>query len=317
MAARRKKGAGALVERVAGSLHVALGGDPAAPPVVLVHGLGATWRVWKPLLADLTEHFHVIALDLPGFGRSAGLEEGEDQYSLSIVGLRIDEALADLGIERCAVVGHSLGGGIAASYAIEHGDRVGALALLAPAGFFRYPGIVRAAWDIDLFHHVGRHGTRYAGPVVVSSELLRRAVFRQLFHDPSVVTREELEELVGESLLGNARRTAGAAILDAHLIERSDALTMPTLLAWGRGDRIVRARYAEELAAAIPGCERLLLLERAGHMLMWDRLDVLGPELRAFISACATQGAFEPVSKRRRRAAAPAPAAKGARRSAQ
>src|SRR4051812_25011936 len=104
-------------ERTAGPLHVAVGGDSGAPPIVLVHGLGGTWRSWGTVPERLAAAYRVVAVDLPGFGRSRPLPGR--RFPLEVVGQRIAEALDALGIDQHLLTGHSMGGGVSIAYAAE------------------------------------------------------------------------------------------------------------------------------------------------------------------------------------------------------
>src|SRR5258708_27643402 len=90
-----------------------LGGGEAAP-VLLVHGFGADLNSWMFTQPALAEGRRVVALDLPGHGGSTKMLDGADESSFAAV---IDRALAALGIERCHLVGHSMGGAIALNFA--------------------------------------------------------------------------------------------------------------------------------------------------------------------------------------------------------
>lgn len=104
--------------------------DGEGPPVVLVHGMGLNRDMWTWQLPPLTRRFRVIRYDLLGHGESAnppadcGMEHLVTQF---------DRLLDHLGIERCALVGFSLGGLIVRAYALVHPDRAGALAILNSA----------------------------------------------------------------------------------------------------------------------------------------------------------------------------------------
>jgi len=100
----------------------------AGPPVVLVHGLASAWSVWYHTLPALSAHYRVIAVDLPGFGRSDAF--GRDVEVTDYVDVLI-ELLDGLEIERVGLIGHSLGGVIAQHFAARHSARTAALVLVA------------------------------------------------------------------------------------------------------------------------------------------------------------------------------------------
>src|SRR5690242_15343020 len=103
----------------------------AGPPLVLIHGIGSRWQVWRPVLPMLQKHFDVIAIDLPGFGASPVESIAADvpAFTTSVV-----EFVADLGLTSVHVAGSSLGGGVA----LEIGRRglARSVTAFAPVGFW-------------------------------------------------------------------------------------------------------------------------------------------------------------------------------------
>ena len=109
-------------------VHIASLGDGEARPLLLVHGLGGRWQVWLANLPRLAERRRVVAVDLPGFGRSQAPIE-----AISIGGYaRTLERICDLlELDAPLVAGHGLGGVVAAELALRNSQCVGALALVA------------------------------------------------------------------------------------------------------------------------------------------------------------------------------------------
>jgi len=104
--------------------------DGEGPPVVLVHGMGLNRDMWEWQLGPLAQRFRVIRYDLLGHGASNAPPADCDMEHLVA---QLDGLLDHLGIDRCALVGFSLGGLILRAYALTHPDRVGALAILNSA----------------------------------------------------------------------------------------------------------------------------------------------------------------------------------------
>ncbi|MDP9257006.1 MAG: alpha/beta hydrolase, partial [Actinomycetota bacterium] len=113
-------------------MSVALAGDESAPPLVLLHGLAERKQVFSRLARRLAPHVHTVAIDLPGFGASPPLPGGG--FDLGVVCERVEGAIAELGLARPAMLGHSLGGGVTVRYAAERPGAVRAVVLVAPAG---------------------------------------------------------------------------------------------------------------------------------------------------------------------------------------
>src|ERR1700730_12486683 len=108
--------------------------DPGAPAVVLLHGLGH-WSdaAWGRLILPLDPRMRYVAFDLPGFGASDKPDAAI--YDVAFFTPALDDAFAQLGLDRFVLIGHSLGGYVAAHYAGAAADRVERLVLIAPAGF--------------------------------------------------------------------------------------------------------------------------------------------------------------------------------------
>jgi pimeloyl-ACP methyl ester carboxylesterase len=105
---------------------------------LLIHGLAATVQLWEKTIPALARHGEVIALDLPGFGKSA---KPHLDYGLDFYATFLHELLGQLGKERATLVAHSMGGQIALTYALKYQGSVTSLILISPAGFETYtPG---------------------------------------------------------------------------------------------------------------------------------------------------------------------------------
>ena len=114
-------------------LHVRDEGPRDAPALVLIHGLGSSLQTWDTWAVVLREHWRVIRLDLPGHGLSGPDSTGD--YRDARTHALLTALLDRLDLRTATLVGHSIGGRIAWSYAAVHPDRVHALVLVAPDGF--------------------------------------------------------------------------------------------------------------------------------------------------------------------------------------
>src|SRR5215207_3543500 len=104
------------------------------PPLLLIHGLGATRAIWRPQVDALARERDVIAIDMPGFGESRPLGETPTPWALAAA---VAEMCSEIGIERPHVAGNSLGGWVAVEMA--KADRAESLCLISPAGLWRRP----------------------------------------------------------------------------------------------------------------------------------------------------------------------------------
>lgn len=125
-------------------MHVVIDGDSAAPPLLLIHGSGATGSTWAPVVPSLARTYRVITIDLPGCGRS----EPASTYTVPQQADRTAAVLDELGLRNLKVVGHSSGGYVATALVERRPDLVGELVLVStgpsPAALLPEPAIVKA-----------------------------------------------------------------------------------------------------------------------------------------------------------------------------
>jgi pyruvate dehydrogenase E2 component (dihydrolipoamide acetyltransferase) len=225
-------------------------GEGDSVPVLLLHGFGADLNTWMFTQPALAEGRRVVALDLPGHGGSAKQLSRVDAESLAAI---VDHARNALGIERLHLVGHSMGGGIASSFALRQPERVATLTLLASASLG--PEINGAF--IDGFLRAARR---------------REAIeaLKLLVHDPALVSRTMVEDVlrykrldgVPEALAAFAEEWFPGGRQGAALSDAVAALKLPVQIIWGRDDRIIPVAHAEGLASRLP----VHILEQTGHL---------------------------------------------------
>lgn len=222
------------------------------PPVVLVHGLADDLGVWHDTIAALAAHHRVIALDLLGFGKSA---KPLVEYRAATEADIVDGLLASLHVTRATVVGNSLGGWVATLLAVRRPTRVARLVLVDAAG---------------LRGLAARLGPR----TMTDLRLADRDAFVRLCPLTFYAARFCRDDPDGNGAFA-ARLHAGdgyavGRIVDA--IARGDdaldpvlsAVHVPTLIVWGRADRLIPLADGVRFRAAIRGA-RLVVLDRCGH----------------------------------------------------
>jgi pimeloyl-ACP methyl ester carboxylesterase len=230
------------------------GGD--GPPVVLLHGQGGWAGMWLPVAADLVRTHRVIAPDLPGLGASTVAGGPPDAARvLAWLGALTERTCP----EPPAIVGASLGASIAARFAIAHPDRLSRLVLVDAGSLARFrpaPGVLVALVRF-LARPTERTQQGFLRQVAVDPARARallgpdaRAYGLELARTPSVraANRRLLRELGTRAI--PAEQLAGIAV--------------PTTLVWGRQDRVMRLRIAEEASARYGW--PLEVIEDAGHL---------------------------------------------------
>jgi pimeloyl-ACP methyl ester carboxylesterase len=272
-----------LVERTVAGCNVAVGGREGAPTLVLLHGHGATWRSWGPFLPLVARRFHVVAVDLPGFGGSP--PPPGTTYDLDAVAAGLEEACIELELGAITLVGHSMGGGLAAIFAAHYPNRVRRLVLVAPAGFapIRMHGPVTRFWSHPHALRAARLSGWLAMPGVAVSTRARQVTFRGLFRDHSVLTRADALSLLRGWTQAHSLGPAGEVAVREHARERMADITAPTLLVWGDDDRVVRPVHADELARELPDAQ-LVWLRDIGHMPMFECPELLASTIAEFAS---------------------------------
>ena len=208
--------------------------ESTRPPLVFVHGLSGSWPNWLEQLPVFAASHRVIALDLPGFGRSPMPSE---PISISGYARMLDALLGELGVDAAAVVGNSMGGFVAAELAIAFPQRVERLVLVSAAGLSTY-GDPRGLRALGRMRRVERIVATYAGWVAAHSDtvtrrrVLRNATLGLVAAHPSQLPAPLAAELVRGA--GKPGFVQGlAANLEYDFSHRLGEVVCPTLIVWG------------------------------------------------------------------------------------
>jgi pimeloyl-ACP methyl ester carboxylesterase len=250
------------------------------PPLVFVHGLSGCWQNWLENIPHMARRHRVIAVDLAGFGES---ELPQEEISIPGYGRFMDAFLDEIGIECASLVGNSMGGFIAAETAIAHPSRVDKLVLVSAAGLMRLGSGRQAALEraAKLFHPAT------AAVLARRDYLIKRPKLRRRILYGIVRYPERVEpELVYEVASGAGKPgffDALAAIVDYDFSDRLPGISSPTLLIWGRKDRIVPVSGAYEYERLIPNARRVIF-EETGHLPMLERPARFNELLQEFIT---------------------------------
>ncbi len=231
------------------STHLFEAGPSSAPPVLYLHGtfLG---NLWLDFHLALTQQFHVFAPDTPGFGLTARPDWMRD---MSDYILYFRDLLDTLGLEKATLVGHSLGGWMAAELAVWYPERVEKLVLSNAAGIR-----VKGSPIADLF------------------AMNAQEVMMACFDDFSAAAPLIPAELNVDYFIGQYRQLTTLASLawnpsyDPKLERRLARITCPTLIVWGENDRLIPPAYAEAFHRAIAGSQ-VAMLSGTGHMPMFEK----------------------------------------------
>jgi pimeloyl-ACP methyl ester carboxylesterase len=244
------------------------------PTVVLIHGLAASIYSWRHTILPVAQSgFRVIAFDNRGFGFSSKPSHGysNQEYIELLFGL-----LDSLGVSEAVLVGHSMGGAIAAEAALDRPDRVRGLALVDAAGLnVRWPFMLRVAhWPI-----VGVLFDRLRGRSATAG------ILKALYGVPSRVSAEQVDQYyapIAEPGFGRSLRgVLGQFRFDA-LTDRLGDLSTPTLVMWGTADRLIPLAVGEAMADRIPGA-LLVRFPDAGHAVPEETPEAFNQALIGFL----------------------------------
>jgi len=247
------------------AIRVLEGGSGA--PLVFLHGAGGLFPE-NPFLDKLAERYRVYAPELPGYGDSTGEDLLDDMLDFALHGW---DVVAALGLERPHLLGHSMGGMIAAEMACIAPNDLSKLALVCPAGLW-----------------IPEH------PIPDLFALLPFEFANLLFHDPvsgAALLTGGLDfsnlEAISEFYIGNAKRMGMAGkilfpIPNRGIAKRLYRLSAPTALVWGMSDKLIPPVYAERWKQLIPGA-RLIEIGEAGHMLPYERPDAFAGAVVGFL----------------------------------
>ncbi|QNP65182.1 alpha/beta fold hydrolase [Streptomyces genisteinicus] len=268
---------------------------PGLPPALYVHGLGGSSQNWSALMPLLTDVVDGEAIDLPGFGDSPPPDDGD--YSVRGHARAVVRHLDAAGRGPVHLVANSLGGAACTRVAAQRPDLVRTLTLVSPAlpelrvqrsavptALLALPGVAplfaRLTRDWSAEHRTrGVLALCYGDPARVTDEGLRNAV-------------EEMERRMRLPYFWDAMTRSARGIVDAYTLggqhalwRQAERVMAPTLLVYGRRDRLVSYRMARKATAAFRD-SRLLTLPDAGHVAMMEYPEAVAQAFRELLDDC-------------------------------
>ena len=254
----------------------------AGPPVILIHGFGGSMWQWEYQQHQLSQHFRVFTLDLPGAGLSdkPHIDYRPDQMLDFFVGF-----MDATKIPQATLVGNSMGAGLAIGMALTHPTRVAKLVLVdgLPQHVMEKltsPSVRRALESSAPSWLVSFGNTLFGG-------LMIESVLQEIVHDPTLLTPAVLERSNRNRQLPGLIKPIMAVrenlpLWESGFATRLGTITHPTLVLWGEEDRVFPIAVGEELHHTIKG-SRFIRIPKAGHIPQWERPDVVNQTLITFI----------------------------------
>jgi pimeloyl-ACP methyl ester carboxylesterase len=239
--------------------------------VLLLHGYGESLLAFRELIVPLATRHSVVAVDLPG----SGLSEKPETYGLDPMVGRLEQALDHWITGPVVVVGHSMGGEIAAALALKRPDRVIKTVLIAPAGYGLGFGLTDGPFS--------SRQQDLAGWSVKAREVIVPVEDPRWIADPSGLPPDARSD--------STDRVAASAILRefdfSALRDRFSSLHQPTLLIWGRLDPLIPVDIGRRIAAELP-CGRLVEMGNSWHRPHVEQPERVAREILSFIDATAS-----------------------------
>lgn len=231
-----------------------------ATPIVLLHGTSASLHTWEGWVASLKGQRRVISMDLPGFGLTGPMVDGDyrmERYVQFLVAL-----LDQLGIQRVVLAGNSFGGRVAWETAAAHPDRVGQLILVDAAG---YP---TPSVSVPIGFRIAQIPVLSTLMEVTLPRNMVESSVRNVYGHPEKVTPELIDRYYDLTLRAGNRAALVERFRQAPSGDgagRIQTLRVPTLILWGARDRLIPPESGERFHRDIAG-SRLVVFPELGHV---------------------------------------------------
>jgi len=241
-------------------------------PVVLLHGFPFSHHIWRAQIDALSDSFRIIAPDLRGHGQSPA---PRGVYDMDLLASDVCALLDDLGIERAAWVGHSMGGYVLMAALRRHPRYVRGAALVATHPLPDSP-------DKRLQRMQSAEVVLSEGPSDLALSMMA-VLFAPKFDRQSPAARDIYELMATTPAFGVAGALRGMAARPDS-VETLRQIAVPAVVIAGAEDQVVKLAVAEEMARSMPGAA-LVRIEGAGHMPMIEQPEATTAALREFLSS--------------------------------
>src|SRR5215204_3140193 len=217
------------------------------PTILLLHGLGGSADRWTKIIPFLSSKYRLIIPDIVGFGYS---EKPHVEYTVDFFIDFLKKFLNLLNVSNVSIIGSSFGGLLALEFAIKYINMVKKLILVSPAGMMRYV-------STTLKHYI-------SAALYPTYENVLRA-FQEMIYDSNMVSEESIQDFINRMNLPNSKYAFMSTLMSFNdhpkLTDRLK-IDIPTLIIWGRKDKVIPVRYAKKFK--IPN-SKIVLLDHCGH----------------------------------------------------
>lgn len=248
------------------------------PVLLLLHGMFSSLHTWEDWIEILKNDFRIIAVDAPNYGFTGAHPDGMFKHIYSNF---LNDFTDALEITECMVAGNSLGGWMAWEFAGRFPDKVKKLILIDAAGFFFVVPWLLMLLALPLSTAIG--------PMVKYPKSVFKAALKQVYGDPSRLTKTKLD-LYYDLMMRAGNRASGARVI--HHIRNLGGfrngymkkITQPTLVMWGDKDRWIPKRHVPIFCKAIKNSESIIY-PGLGHMPMEEMPGITAEDARKFLLA--------------------------------
>jgi pimeloyl-ACP methyl ester carboxylesterase len=259
-------------------MHVRDEGKRDGPALVLLHGSNASLHTWEPWVARLGARYRIISFDQIGHGLTG--PDPANQYDQKRFVDVVDQVTAKLAVDRFALAGNSMGGGIALSYALAHPEKVTALILVDAAGA---PQAAPRSLPIG-FRIAQMPGINRIAEIITPRGLIETSL-RQSISNQAIIDNAMIDRYWELLLYPGNRRATGirfATVRSPFEQAQLGSLKLPTLIIWGAEDSLIPLASGKWLARAIPGA-KLVVYNGIGHIPMEEAPDRSAADVDAFL----------------------------------
>ena len=240
------------------TIHYLEGGQ--GETILLLHGFSADKDNWPMLAESLTKKYHVVAVDLPGFGESSKIET--DSYNITSQTKRVNRIVETLGLKKFHIGGNSMGGAISGKYAVDYPEKVLSLALLNTAG-------IHSAEKSEFRKLVAKGDN----PLLVKTPEDFRRTMRFVFVESPPIPGRILDYLTKQSIMNrdfNEKIFSQIVKENYSLEDDLSKIKAKTIVIWGDKDRVIHVSCTAVIKKGLPG-STIVVLKNCGHLPMIER----------------------------------------------
>ena len=228
--------------------------------ILLLHGFGADKDNWPRFAESLTENYHVVAVDLPGFGESSKI--ATDSYNIATQVKRLNRIVETLGLQKFHIGGNSMGGAISGKYAVSYPDKVLSLALLNTAG-------IHSAQESEFSKLVAKG----ENPLLSKTPEAFKRTLEFVFVEPPPIPGRIIDYLTRQAVLHRDfnKKIFNQLVKENYSLEDDlSNITTKTLVIWGDKDRVIHVSSTDVIKNKLPD-STIAILKDCGHLPMLER----------------------------------------------